>query len=487
MNTEPPERTPQMRHSILSFSIRKVVLISAALALPLFAFAQGGPVGLTTELPSFLWQTLALISVVIVLNGIFVAADTALELLRPAHVKVLDDEVMCKKLALIIEKRQQYIGACSIASQTLRAWMILLCFLPAPWLAHLYAQNTGNQDSWTVVFLMGVLLSIPVSALNLVFGELVPKSYSAIRPLQVATKLLPLMRGVSLVFGVTNKAIIGLANLVSKRFGSQASFALPSLAEEEIRSLVESAEEIGEIEAEESEMLQSVFEFGDTVAREVMTPRVDLESAPIDTDPMELLELMQRTGHSRIPLYEVSDDQIVGIIHVKDIISVVTSGSEIKLKNLMRPAFYIPETKKLHDLLQEMKVRRTQMAIVQDQYGGTAGIVTIEDIVEELVGDIIDEYDSEVKEVVAVKDGWIVEGRTNIFDLNDEIGSQLDSGEFDTIGGYVFAPSRRVALQGESIEQGKFLFTIWESDGRRIVKIKISGSEEISLLDKILS
>ena len=480
MNAEPPERTPLKRHLAILLS---ALLPASALALP----GIGQP--LSTDIPGYFGVTLALMVLVIAINGIFVAADTSIELLRSAHVKMFDNG-RAQRLQQIIEHRQHYIAACTLGSQTCRAWMMILSFVPAPYLAHRYAVQNGITEQWWYLLTAGIAVTIPVAAVNVVFGELVPKSYSALHPHRIALRTFGIVRATALIFTIPSRALTGVANLITRRFGATASFSFPNQAEYEIRSLVESAEETGEIESEEKELLHSVFEFTDTVAREVMTPRVDMDAVAVQTSVEELIQLIQDSGHSRIPIFEETDDQIIGIVHAKDLMiaQLRSNGTAINLRTLLRPAMFVPENKDLYDLLREMRVHRTQMAIVQDEFGGTAGIVTIEDIVEELVGDIVDEYDTEEKEIIEDGDGWNVQGRTNLYDLNDAIGSTFETDEFDTLGGYVFGLFGRQPKEGETLDDHGYKFTVLETDGRRIAKIRVERDNSlVTALDEMLS
>lgn len=479
MNAEPPERWPRMRH------LASLVFIVA----PTWALAQpdSGDM-LTTNIPSYLGVTIALMILVIAINGLFVAADTSIELLRLAHVKMFENG-RATKLQQLLDHRPHYVAACTLGSQTCRAWMMILSFMPAPYLAHAYAEQNRVPEQWWYVLMAGVAVTIPVAAVNVVFGELVPKSYSALHPHRVALRTFGLIRATALILTIPSKVLTGVANLITRRFGATASFSFPNQAEQEIRSLVESAEETGEIESEEKELLHSVFEFTDTVSREVMTPRVDVDAAPIQSSVEELIQLIQDSGHSRIPIYEETDDQIIGIVHAKDLMiaQLRSNGTAINLRTLLRPAMFVPENKDLYDLLREMRLHRTQMAIVQDEFGGTAGIVTIEDIVEELVGDIVDEYDTEEKEIESDADGWTVQGRTNIYDLNDAIGASFDTDEFDTLGGYVFGQFGRQPKEGETLEHSGYKFTVLETDGRRISKIRVERDNSLqTALDEMM-
>lgn len=472
MKTEPPQRTPRTRHS-------RFLLIGFLSGLSGIALgADGATTSLSTEVPGYLLPTFFFILLVILLNGLFVASEVSLNLLRGNHVKTLINGHAIRIQALV-EQKDRYIATCTLGSQTMRAWMILLCFVPSPYLAHQYSLVTNSPDSWWVVFGIGVLLTLPVAGLNVIFGELVPRTYAIRFPVVVATKLCSLIRFSAILMGFPGRILTTIASLFTKKFGASASFVNPNQAEDEIKNIVETAGESGEIDEIEKELLHSVFEFTDTVAREVMTPRIDLDSAPISITQDALLDMIVETGHSRIPIYEETDDQIIGIIHAKDLLAAMRHKQSVNLRTLLRPALSVPENKGLQDLLREMKSHRTQIAIVRDELGGTAGVVTIEDIVEELVGDIVDEYDQDESEIQHVESGWIIEGRTNIYDLNDEIGSSFFSEEFDTVGGFVFGLLGRQPDVGEFIVHQGYKFGIVETDSRRIVKLHIEKQETI--------
>jgi putative hemolysin len=429
----------------------------------------------TMPLPVSGGAFIALVVAVIFLNALFVAAETAVDLLRTIHVRHVKEEnrIQSDRLQDLVDNKQRYATACTLGSRIARVLLALMIVLLAA------SFELDPQDSGATIeigrFLVNlILVAVPVSLVNLVVGELVPKSFASLHPHRTGLRLYRLIRGAAVVFSVPASILVGVANLVTRTFGGRASFTMPNQAEEEIRTIVESAQEAGEIESDEKELLTSVFEFTDTVAREVMTPRVDVDAMPIKSDPVDLVRVMHESGHSRIPLYEDTDDQIVGIVHAKDLLMRMVDDADVSVRDLMRPALFVPEGKNLHELLREMRSSRSQMAVVQDEFGGTAGIVTIEDIVEELVGDIVDEYDVEEPEVVeADTGGFYVEGKTHLDDVNDEIGSSFHSDEFDTVGGYVFGLFGRQPKQGESIDDHGYRFIVVETDGRRILKLRV--------------
>lgn len=450
-----------------------LVLILALGLTSLELFGQQPPAGAMASVvgaPVGGLAALLIILFILVLNGLYTGAEAALEVLRPVHVKHVREKSdrNADRLQDLMDHKTRYIGACMFGSHVCRFAMVLAGLL----LVEGVAPYTSDS-----IFFAAIAVAAPILLLNLIF-ELVPKSYAGLHPHRVILAMYGFVRISTVIFIAPAWLMSGLANLVTSRFGAKASFAIANQAEEEIKTLVESAEETGEIEQEEKELLHSVFEFTDTVAREVMTPRVDLDAMPVRSEPEKLVQVIEETGHSRIPLYEETDDQIVGIIHAKDLLlAMLRSPKQASVRKLMRPVLFVPENKGLHELLTEMRLARTQLAIVQDEFGGTAGIVTIEDIVEELVGEIIDEYDTERPAIEKLPTGWLVDGKTHVDDVDDAIGAKLQSEEFDTIGGYVFGLFGRQPKLNETIESEGFCFTVAETDGRRVQRLRIEPAE----------
>lgn len=416
---------------------------------------------------------LSLIVLIIFFNALFIAAETAIDLLKSLHVRHVreEDETKGRLLQDLLDNKQRYATACTLGSRSARVLIALIIVLLAT------SLDLKSSEPFLVGhFLINLaIVAIPISLVNLVVGELVPKSYATLHPHQTGIQLYGLIRGAGSVFSWPASALVSVANLLTRRFGGKASFTLPNQAEEEILTIVESA---GEIEVEEKELIASVFDFTDMIAREVMTPRVDVDALSIQATPEELVQIMRESGHSRIPLYEESYDQIVGIIHAKDLLMAMVGDKPVNIRTLMRTPLFVPEGKDLHVLLREMRVHRSQMAVVQDEFGGTSGIVTIEDIVEELVGDIVDEYDQDEPEVVEAETGeFFADGRTHLDDVNDEVGSDFESEEFDTIGGYVFGLFGRQPKLGEQIDSDGYRFRVEDTDGRRILRLRIEKIE----------
>jgi putative hemolysin len=244
--------------------------------------------------------------------------------------------------------------------------------------------------------------------------------------------------------------------------------------EEEIRTIVDAGEEEGIIEEDEKEMIYSIFEFGDTLTREIMVPRIDVVAVEVDTPMLEALDVIIARGHSRIPVYADTIDDVVGVLYAKDLLGHLRDGkTNVALSGLLRPAYFVPETKKVDDLLTDLQQRKVHMAIVVDEYGGTAGIVTIEDILEEIVGEIQDEYDTEESfyEVVS-PDEIVFDARANLDDVDKLLNADLPHEGGDTLGGLIYAELGRVpAAQDELVIDGVKL-TVLSVAARRIKKVK---------------
>lgn len=416
-----------------------------------------------------------------VVNGLFAAGEMGVALLRPVHVRHLREkgDKRGKKLQSLLDRQQTAAAACQLGSRLAWAFIFLGAFLLSPYLAAALAPSLGfNAENFGSILLGAVAIIVfPLLPLTLVIEQGF-RSFAAVHPHGVAARIYGFIQVTCIVLAVPARFATSFAKLISARL-NRAELGVVNQAEEEIKTLAESAEESGEIDTEEKELLHSVFEFTDTMAREVMTPRVDMDALPITSDPADVMKVIRESGHSRIPLYEGTDDQIVGIIHAKDLLMAMVAGRQINLRTLMRPAYFVPESKMLHELLAELRVNRSQMAIVQDEFGGTAGIVTIEDIVEELVGEIIDEYDVEEPDIVPMEGGWSVDGRMHLDDLNAEIGSEFDSDEFDTVGGLVFGAFGRQPKLRETIEIEGHRFTVLHTDGRRINRLLVERISDI--------
>ena len=239
--------------------------------------------------------------------------------------------------------------------------------------------------------------------------------------------------------------------------------------------MAEMASEEEAIEEGEKELIHSIFEFGDTLVREVMVPRPDMVAASIDSGVKQVLDLMLKHGYSRIPVYKGGIDEIVGVMYAKDLLRHLHAGkANVPLESIMREPYVVPETKKVDELLREMQLRRVHIAIVLDEYGSTAGLITIEDLIEEIVGEIADEYDREEPEVVPLANGtYRVDGRTSVDDLNDLLDAHLPNEEWDTVAGLMYGLLGAVPTQGERVSYDDLSLTAERVQGRRIAKVLV--------------
>ena len=245
-------------------------------------------------------------------------------------------------------------------------------------------------------------------------------------------------------------------------------------SDEEIEAFIDVGTREGILEPEQGEMLWSIVDFADTQVRSVMTPRIDMVCAPVDSTLDQLADRFVESGHSRMPLYRDSIDRIVGILHIRDVLRALRSDEPPAVETLMNPPFFVPETKPLGELLKELQARFQQVAIVVDEYGGTAGLVTIEDLVEEIVGEIMDEHEALVAELEPLPNGgWRMEGRTHIELLDELFDVDVEDPEYETVGGLIYSSLGHVPEVGESVEYDGLRFTVEAVADRRIQTVRV--------------
>jgi CBS domain containing-hemolysin-like protein len=328
------------------------------------------------------------------------------------------------------------------------------------------AFGTGGEAVATAV----------MTFLVFVFAEVAPKTYAVMHTERTALLIARPVYYVGKVLRPIGRLLILIANAIISPLPGRTLPKGPFVTEEEIRHMVDVAEEEQEIEEEERELIHSVFEFGDTVVREVMVPRPDMVTAPADATVGEVLETIVKAGYSRIPIYEGDNDNIVGVLYAKDLLKRVhESKGDLKVSSLARAPLFVPEQKRVSDLLREMQEQRVHMAIVIDEYGGTAGLVTIEDLIEEIVGEIVDEYDQEEPLVEPVDEDSIrVDAKMSIDEVNEMLKVELPHEEWDTVGGLVFGLTGRVPFPGERVRFDSLEFLTERVTGRRIQKVVIT-------------
>jgi CBS domain containing-hemolysin-like protein len=323
--------------------------------------------------------------------------------------------------------------------------------------------------------LAGWALSLLASALMLLAAEIAPKVVAKRRPEAVALAVLPLLGPAERVLGPLVRVLMRAVNLLARPLGGGSFERVPVVTEEEIRLAVAEGEREGVLEKEEREMIHSIISFGDTLVKEVMVPRTDMvcisASDPMDRIAEELIEC----GFSRVPVYDGHFDNIVGVLFAKDFLAAMANRDLILLKDCLRPAAVVPETKKVSELLREFKRGHQHIALVVDEFGGTAGLVTMEDLLEEIVGEIKDEYDSEERLWLAEPGGsYAVDARAPLADLNAELGLGLpEDGEMASLGGFVVTQMGRVPRKGEGLSYNDLRMSVLEGTARRLLKVRV--------------
>lgn len=344
-------------------------------------------------------------------------------------------------------------------------------------LAH-FLKSAGAPMSDPLLKIVSlIVITILLSYFTLVFGELVPKrvamqkpepiSMFAIKPLSFLLKFAsPFVR--FLTFST---------NFFIRLFGGNPDANLETVTEEEIRMMMDLGEEKGVIEESEKEMIDNIFEFDDKVVSEIMTHRREIAALPIEASIDKILEMVVDEKYTRFPVYEENIDDIIGTLHVKDLFNILKHGADesFNLKQIIRQPYFVPASKKIHTLLKELQKSKNHIAVVIDEYGGTAGIVTIEDLIEEIIGNIWDEYDEVEKEVEKIDENtYIMNGLTSLDMVEEHLGVKLPVEDYDTLGGFIIGQLGRIPPDDEkpSMEYNGIIFKVEEIEEKRIVSVK---------------
>ncbi len=320
---------------------------------------------------------------------------------------------------------------------------------------------------------LGVAIGIVLNVVVIfVIAEAAPKTWALQHTERAAVLTAPLVEAVGWVLRVPARALIGIANVILPGKGLKKG---PFVTEEEILALAEEAAEHAVIEESERDLIESIIDFGDTVAREIMVPRTDMVSIGSDATVSQLVDLAIERGLSRIPVFGESTDDIEGIVYVKEAIRAEREGAgDEPALGIAHPAMFVPETKRGSELLAEMQSRHTHMAIVVDEYGGTAGLVTLEDLLEELVGEITDEFDVESPNVERLPNGDVlVNAAINVDAINEELDLELPEGTWDSLGGLVFGMLGRVPAPGDSVDLDGATLIVERLDGHRVTRVRL--------------
>jgi CBS domain containing-hemolysin-like protein len=320
-----------------------------------------------------------------------------------------------------------------------------------------------------------IIITIVAVFVTLIFGELIPREIAHSYAESIALWSIYPFNLLSHLAAPLARLIAGMGRLLTGHWDETSDYNLSAITEEDLRTYVDASEEGGLLEKDEKEMIYSIFDLADTLAREVMVPRIDIVAVDADASVSEALDIILEAGHSRLPVYDDSIDNVIGILYAKDLLAHWHKGGEPRpVRGLEREVYYVPETKPVSDLLRELQTKKVHIAIVVDEYGGTAGLVTIEDILEEIVGEIQDEYDVEEFYMDRISDDeYIFSARVDLDDINDIMSVDLPTDESDTLGGLVYAMLGRVPGIGDTVDVADLRLTVLTVEGRRIGTVRV--------------
>lgn len=418
----------------------------------------------------------AIVAGLLALSAIFSSSETAITSISLAKIRQLKEED--EKKANLLKKIKIKIG--DVLATILIGNNIVNIAATA-----ILSNLTMNIDAFKGKY-STLITTFIMTVLVLIFGEITPKSFATQNSLKVASVVARPLDILTIIFKPVLIVLTKITNVLIKLLGGEIAGNNPFVTEEEIRSLVEVGEEEGILEHQEKEMIQNIFEIDDLVVTEVMLPRIDIIAIEDGASIKEALQIITECGHSRIPVYKETIDNIIGVLYAKDLLQYSLSKlDELKIKTiakLIRPAYYVPETKKANLLLKELQQMQIHMAIVLDEYGGTEGLVTIEDILEVIVGDIFDEYDNEVNLIKKINEkNYLIQADISLEEMNDQFDLNLPEEDFDSLGGYIFSTLGRVPANGDKVEFETIAMEVTKMENRRVILIKLTKKDKIDV------
>ena len=422
-------------------------------------------------------QILVLV-ILILLNAYFAATEIAFISLNDSKIErdAKDGNKKAKQILKMLKSPSKFLA-------TIQIGITLAGFLSSAFASDAFADKLApilnswmpfiSLDVWRAISI--VIITITLSFFTLVFGELVPKRLAMKYYEKISYATIGVIRGISVITAPFVKLLTVSTNMVSKIFGvGEAEEEI--VTEEEIKMMIDEGEEKGTIERGEKMLLNNVFEFNDIIVSEIMTPRTEMFAIDINDNLEELLDKIDEFKYSRIPVYDEDIDDIKGILFVKDILRPLKEHKKINIKAIMREPYFIPESKDIDELFKEMQQNKVQMAIAIDEYGGTAGLITMEDIIEELVGNIFDEYDEEEIDAKKIDDNtYILSGTTTSYELKKIFNVEIPEGDYETLSGYLIDKLGRIPDDDEHpvIEDEKLTYKVEEIEDKRIKYVKV--------------
>ena len=432
-----------------------------------------------------MFSQILILIILILLNAFFAASEIAFISLNDAKIakQAKNGDKKAKQILKMLENPSRFLA-------TIQIGITLAGFLSSAFASDAFASKLApilnnlipavSISIWQSVSI--IIITMILSFFTLVFGELVPKRLAMKNYEKIAFATIGIIRFIYILTVPFVKLLTISTNIVSKLFGVSEKDE-EVVTEEEIKMMVDEGEEKGSIEENERELINNVFEFNDTTVSEVMTHRTDIYALNIDMNVNELIEELEEYRYSRITVYEDTIDEIKGILYLKDLLKYVKSKRNIKLKSIIRPAYFVAQSKPIDELFKELQKNNNQMAIVLDEYGGTEGLITMEDILEELVGDIFDEYDEIEKEYEKLDENtYLISGSMNISDLSKLLNVKIEEGDYETLSGYLQEKLGRIPEDEEKpvIETEKVTYKIEEYEDKRILKVKVCKNNSVN-------
>ena len=424
------------------------------------------------QLDAGTWLQIVVMVVAFVLCALASASETALTSVNRYRLKNLIEEgdQRARDIERLLSEPNTFLSTILVVNSV----AVIVASSMATALALRFTASLGE-----------LLATVATSLVTLIFCEITPKTAALQNPIRWARFFVVPVMGAAWLLRPLVDALGVITSVLVRVMGGRVTRRGPFVTEEELRTLVSVGEEEGVLEQEETQMINSIFEFADTAVREVMVPRIDMVTLSSDATVTEAVDLALQGGLSRIPVYEesVGLDEILGILYTKDMLKELREGHQgAAVRDLVRPAYFVPETKRLDDLLREIRQSHTHMVIVVDEYGSVAGLVTIEDLVEEIVGDIQDEYDREESLYEKINEHeYIFAAKISIDDFNELMGLHLSDSDYETLGGFVYAQLDKIPNVGDTVTFENFTFTVLATRGRRITKIRVEqqpGTED---------
>ena len=418
-----------------------------------------------------------LIACLIILNGFFAASEFALISLRKSRVRhlVKSGHAPARRVQRLQEEPERFLATVQIGVTLVGTLASAIGGAIAverlkPLLTGLPVEFISKAAE---PLAMGLVVTV-MTYIILVVGELVPKSLAIRYSEQVAFMTSAPIDFLSRLFTVVLRLLTASNNFVMRFFGISTEHETSLVSEDEVKYLIREGRKSGIFEPSEEDLIHSVFRFTDTVVKEVMVPRTEIVAVEADSDIDVILRTMNEKGFSRLPVYSETIDNIIGIVYLKDILALHMENKPFQLDSVLRKPYIVPPNKNVSVLLKEMREKRIHLALVGDEYGGTDGLVTMEDLIEEIVGDIRDEQETELREIHEVAaNRYVIDGRADIGKVNEKLGVNLPEDEFETIGGFVLGLFGRLPAEGDQIRHDNLMFTVLRLRRNRISRVRV--------------